>query len=39
MIMSEPYSLWAIETVNKKVKEVLSFATTDNGVVITDDIQ
>jgi tagaturonate reductase len=38
MIMSEPYSLWAIETVNKKVKEVLSFATTDNGVVITDDI-
>ncbi len=38
MIMSEPYSLWAIESVNKKVKEVLSFAAADEGVVITDDI-
>jgi tagaturonate reductase len=38
MIMSEPYSLWAVESTNKKVQDVLSFATTDNGMVITDDI-
>ncbi len=38
MIMSEPYSLWAIETSNPKVKEVLSFAKADEGVVITNDI-
>ncbi len=38
MIMSEPYSLWAIESVNKKIKEVLSFADADEGVVITENI-
>nr|WP_294904593.1 tagaturonate reductase [uncultured Lacibacter sp.] len=38
MIMSEPYSLWAIEASNPKVKEVLSFAQADEGVVITSDI-
>lgn len=38
MIMSEVYSLWAIETVSKKVNEVLSFAKADSGVVITDNI-
>jgi tagaturonate reductase len=38
MIMSEPYSLWAIESTNKKVQDVLSFAKTDSGMVITEDI-
>ncbi len=35
--MSEVYRLWAIEG-NEKVKSVLSFASVDAGVVITDDI-
>jgi len=35
--MSEVYSLWAIEG-NDHVKEVLSFAATDPGIIITDDI-
>jgi tagaturonate reductase len=35
--MSEAYSLWAIEG-NQQVKDVLSFASVDNGIVITDDI-
>ena len=35
--MSEVYSLWAIEG-NQQVKDVLSFASVDNGIVITDDI-
>lgn len=38
MIMSEVYSLWAIEASHPKVTNVLSFATADNGVVITPDI-
>ncbi len=38
MIMSEPYSLWAIESANKKVKDILSFAQVDENVVITDNI-
>ena len=38
MIMSEPYSLWAIETSNPKVKDVLTFAEADKGIVITNDI-
>jgi tagaturonate reductase len=38
MIMSEVYSLWAIESSNPKVKSVLSFADTDESVVITNDI-
>jgi tagaturonate reductase len=38
MIMSEPYSLWAIETANPKVKDVLTFAQADEGIVITTDI-
>jgi tagaturonate reductase len=37
LIMSEVYSLWAIEG-NDQVKSVLSFATADSGVVIADDI-
>ncbi|MBC7687397.1 MAG: tagaturonate reductase [Aquabacterium sp.] len=35
--MSEVYSLWAIEG-DDHVKEVLSFAGADEGIVITDDI-
>ena len=38
MIMAEAYRLWAIEG-NEKVKEVLSFAPADEGVVITPDIE
>ena len=36
--MSEPYRLWAIEG-DAKVAEVLSFAETDAGVVIAEDIE
>ncbi len=38
MIMSEVYRLWAIESDNKKVQEILSFSKADEGVVITPDI-
>ena len=38
MIMSEVYRLWAIESSDQKVKNVLSFAHADAGVVITPDI-
>jgi tagaturonate reductase len=38
MIMSETYSLWAIETAQPAVKEILSFAGADDSVVITSDI-
>jgi tagaturonate reductase len=37
-IMSETYSLWAIEG-DEKVAEVLSFSKADKGVVITPDIE
>jgi tagaturonate reductase len=37
LTMSEVFRLWAIEG-NEKVKEVLSFATVDEGVVIAPDI-
>lgn len=36
-IQTEPYRLWAIEG-DQNVKEVLSFAGTDNGLVIAEDI-
>jgi len=36
--MSEPYRLWAIESSDPKVNKTLSFAKTDEGVVITPDI-
>ena len=39
MIMSEVYSLWAIETSSRKAKEMLSFAKADDTVLITDDIE
>ncbi len=38
LIQSEPYALWAIQG-NKKVKEILSFASIDEGVVIQEDIE
>ncbi|MEO3405416.1 tagaturonate reductase [Mucilaginibacter sp. CAU 1740] len=37
-IMSETYSLWAIEG-DEKIAKVLSFAAADKGVVITPDIE
>ncbi len=38
MIMSEPYSLWAIETSNKKSKNILSFSQVDEGIIIAPNI-
>lgn len=38
MIMSEVYSLWAIESTNEKTKSILSFANVNEGVVITESI-
>ncbi len=38
MIMSELYRLWAIETAEQKVHEVLSFSKADEGIVIAADI-
>lgn len=38
-IMSEIFRLWAIESDNQKVKEVLSFSSVDDGVVITPNIE
>jgi tagaturonate reductase len=39
MIMAETFRLWVIESDSEKVKEVLSFGKTDEGVVITPDIE
>lgn len=38
VIMSEVYRLWAIEG-DEKVKQILSFAGADEGVIITPDIE
>lgn len=38
MIMAEVYALWAIESNSKKVKDIVSFADIDNGVIIAEDI-
>src|SRR5699024_7108538 len=38
MIKAEPYRLWAIEAKEKKVKDILSFAKVDKGVILADDI-
>jgi tagaturonate reductase len=38
MIMAEPFRLWAIETKSEKVKDILSFAQADEGVILTKDI-
>ncbi len=37
MIKAEPYRLWAIEAKEKKVKDILSFAKVDKGVILADD--
>jgi tagaturonate reductase len=39
MIMAETFRLWAIESADPKVNEVLSFSKADEGVVITPDIE
>lgn len=38
MIMAEPFTLWAIEANDPKVKEILSFESVDTGVVITPSV-
>ncbi|MEO5942503.1 MAG: tagaturonate reductase [Ferruginibacter sp.] len=38
MIMSEVYSLWAIQSSAARVKELFSFASQKNGLIISDDI-
>ncbi|HLR37972.1 MAG TPA: tagaturonate reductase [Chitinophagaceae bacterium] len=38
MIKAEPYRLWAIEAKEKKVRDILSFAEVDKGVILADDI-
>jgi len=38
MLMSEVYSLWAIESAKEKVLNTLSFSTVDKGVVLAHDI-
>jgi len=39
MIMAEPFRLWAIESREEKVKNVLSFAQVDDGLIIAPDIE
>lgn len=39
LVMSEVYSLWAIQSSNEKVKEILSFATADSAAIVAPDIQ
>src|SRR5258706_2978600 len=39
MIMAECFRLWAIESDDEKVKQILSFAKSDEGVVIAPDIE
>ncbi|PWS32370.1 tagaturonate reductase [Pedobacter paludis] len=38
MIMAEPFRLWAIESSNERVKEILSFAKADKGIFIVPSI-
>jgi tagaturonate reductase len=39
MIMAEPFRLWAIESNDARVSEVLSFAKADQGMIIAPDIE
>ena len=39
MIMAETFRLWAIESNSERVREILSFSNTDEGVVIVPDIE
>lgn len=38
MIMSEVYSLWAIETTSQRTKQILSFAQVDKGIILAPNI-
>jgi tagaturonate reductase len=38
MIMSEVYSLWAIETTSQKTKDILSFSAIDKGIILASNI-
>jgi tagaturonate reductase len=38
MIMSEVYSLWAIETTNQRTKDILSFSAIDKGIILAPNI-
>ncbi len=37
-IMAEPFRLWAIESKNERVKQILSFSEVDKGLVIAPNI-
>lgn len=39
MIMSESFRLWAIESDNERVKNILSFTRADQGAVVAPDIE
>src|SRR5690606_9493894 len=39
MIMTEPFRLWAIETDSERVKDILSFAPADHGVILAPSIE
>lgn len=38
MIMSEVYSLWAIETTSQRTKDILSFSAIDKGIILAPNI-
>lgn len=39
MISAEPFNLWAIEATSPRVKEVLSFESVNEGMIIADRIE
>lgn len=39
MIMAENFRLWAIESENERVNQILSFTTVDKGTIIAPDIE
>jgi tagaturonate reductase len=39
MIMSEMYSLWAIETTSQITKDILSFSKIDKGIILAPNIK
>ena len=39
MILSEPFRLWAIESADPRVRQILSFAKADPGMVIAPSIE
>jgi tagaturonate reductase len=38
-IVSEPYSLWAIETSSDRTKQILSFSKADENIVLAENIE